>query len=469
MTMSSRPNRFLCWLLRAAAWAVLLPCPVRAGDDWKFDVVHLKNGKTFAGLLLGETPSEVRFQCVRRNPGAPTLVVFTTFQRTEIDTIDKLDSKDREVLAGRLKALDPTGKGEAVRMEALVLKKVPWIQKDRGDGLEYRSVHFVLVSNAREDIVRRAAVRLEQIYTAYTRFLPPRQESARPTTILLIRSLAEYQDYLKGKGRQVLNAAFYDTALNEVVCASNLQRLGEALERARKHHAETLSHLRQQEADIRRDNQGRVPASVRGQIEAARRQVMGANARNNKLFSDATRRQFRTLYHEAFHAYLANFVYPPTEAAVPRWLNEGLAQIFETAVVEAGELRVGHADADRLAQFRDTARKDDWLPLVDILRAGPKQFIVAHASDKQVSNGYYLHSWALAFYLTFDRKLLGTPALDRYVRALKHGSDPAEAFRNLVREPLPAFETKFHAYVQNLRPDGSVAGAAAGKGAIHRE
>jgi len=34
---------------------------------------------------------------------------------------------------------------------------------------------------------------------------------------------------------------------------------------------------------------------------------------------------------------------------VPLWLDEGLAQIFETALVEAGELRVGHAERSRLA------------------------------------------------------------------------------------------------------------------------
>ena len=41
---------------------------------------------------------------------------------------------------------------------------------------------------------------------------------------------------------------------------------------------------------------------------------------------------------------------------MPRWLNEGLAQIFETAIIEAGELRVGHADAERLARVKEEIR-----------------------------------------------------------------------------------------------------------------
>src|ERR1700730_2595135 len=111
-TPDRRVRRGFAVLALATAWALLPLCPARCADDWKFDVVHLKSGKTFKGLLVGETASEVRFQCVRRNPGSPTRVFFTTFQQGEIDSIDKLDSRDRELLAARLKALDPTGKSE---------------------------------------------------------------------------------------------------------------------------------------------------------------------------------------------------------------------------------------------------------------------------------------------------------------------------------------------------------------------
>src|SRR5262249_55617728 len=154
-----------------------------------------------------------------------------------------------------------------------------------------------------------------------------------------------------------------------------------------------------------------------------------ADERNNKAFESATQRLFRTLYHEAFHAYLAAYVYPPQETAVPRWLNEGLAQIFETAIVEAGELRVGHAEATRLDKVQSAVRKDALVPLAALLQSGAKQFVVAHASDRQVADRHYLASWALAFHLTFERRLLGSEAMDRYVQSLRRGRDPLEAFR----------------------------------------
>ena len=55
-----------------------------------------------------------------------------------------------------------------------------------------------------------------------------------------------------------------------------------------------------------------------------------------------------------------------------------------------------------------------------------KAFQVAHASEQESSDRYYLASWALSFDLAFNRKLLGTKQLDDYVHALKRGAKPLE-------------------------------------------
>jgi uncharacterized protein DUF1570 len=437
-------------------------CAAAASEDWKFDILRLKNGNIFQGLLVEETPAEIRFRCVRRNPGAPTVVIATTFQRAEVASLDKLDPADRRVLEARLNALDPTGKGEMLRMESLELQPVPWLRPGAGEALRYDSVHFVLISNAREDIVRRAAVRLEQIYAAYTRFLPPRHRAGKPTTIYLVRSRAEYQALLKEQKRTILNPAFYDATLNQILCASDLQALGDQLEKVRRDHQQILDELKKNEADLAKAYRGKIPAAIRDQLAAKRLEVYAANQKNEGIFKEATRHLFQTLYHEAFHAYLANFVYPPGEAEVPRWLNEGLAQIFETALVEAGELRVGHADPERLKRLKGKGR-GELVPLTQLLRAGPRKFLVNPTSDQQVSDRYYLNSWALSFYLTFERRLLGTPALDRYVRDLKGGADRLAAFEELVGQPLSQFEPAFRDYARRLRPNGSTARLTPGR------
>lgn len=426
-----------------------------AADEWKFDVLRLKNGAVFRGLLVEESETEVRFRNVRRSTGQPTVVIpAATFHRSEIANLEKLTDKEREQLSERLKLLDPTGKLEETRMENLDIKPMVWV-KGNEEALGYTSVHFVLISNAREDIVRRSAVRLEQIYSAYTRFLPPRQQAGKPTTIVLIRSMKEYADFNKNLGRNILNPAYYDAARNQVVCACDLETLGDELERVRKKHQGLLDQLNQTEADLKKKLKGNVPAGVKAQLNARRQEIYQANNKNDGIFAASTKQLFQTLYHEAFHAYLANFVYPPSQAEVPRWLNEGLAQIFETAIVEAGELRVGHVAPERLEIIRGAARRKELVPLAELLKSGPKQFLVAHASDKQISDRYYLNSWALASYLAFDRGLLGTPGLHRYVESLKRNTDELEAFRTLVGKPLTQFERDYQQYLLNLRSDGT--------------
>ena len=465
-TRAQPPSEYRAWFSAVAVGLAMLLAPAAKGGsgdkgEWKFDVLRLKNGTTFKGLLVHESPTEVRFRCVQRNPGSPTVVITTVFLRTEIEAIDRLAPNDRKGLETRLKALDPTGKGEVIQMENLELAAVRWIKG--GEGLRYGSSYFELVSNAREDIVRRAAVRLEQIYAAYARFLPARRPGGKRTTIYLVRSLAEYGVLLQERKHSLLNPAFYDAARNQILCASDLQRLGDELERARKKNQQVLDRLKESESELNAYYKGKIPAAIRQHLAAKRQEVYQANLDNDAIFKKATHHLFQTLYHEAFHAYLANFVYPPDQAEVPRWLNEGLAQIFETALVEAGELRVGHADAERLSRVKAYVRKGDLLPLARLLQAGPEKFLVAHASDQQISDRYYLNSWALAFYLTFERRLLGTPALDRYTASLKRGTDRLEAFRELVGGPLAQFEQEYHGYLLRLRPDGSVAPSKAAK------
>jgi hypothetical protein len=187
----------------------------------------------------------------------------------------------------------------------------------------------------------------------------------------------------------------------------------------------------------------------------AEKRVEGVERRNDAVLAEARRKLFQRLYHEAFHGYLNTFVYPRKDGELPLWFNEGLAQIFETAIVEAGELRVRHADEPRLTGVRRAIKDKQLMPLADLLRSEARDFQMAHAGEKQESDRHYLAAWALAFHLTFEQGVLGTKALDDYVATLKRGTDPLLAFRDLVGKPLPEFEKEFQAYLGRLRPDGT--------------
>jgi hypothetical protein len=423
-------------------------------EGWKFDVLRLKNGAVFRGLILEDTPAGVRFQNVRQQPGRPTVLFCTTFTRAEIDAVERLPADERDRLKARLRDLDTTGQAEEQRMEQLELEPIAW-QGKPGAARRYSSDQFVLESDAAETVVRRAAVRLEQIYAAYARYLPPRG-AGRPTTVLLFQSRAGYEARLKAEGLGFVNLACYDPAANRVLCASDLELLGGRLEEIRQRHRQLRADLDKQESALAKLYRGRELTRHLETIRATRKRLDTADRQNEGTFDQATRQLFAVLYHEAFHAYLAGWVYPPPQPEPPRWLNEGLAQIFETAFVEAGELRVGHADRDRLLRVKEAVRANTLVPLGRLLRSAPRDFLAAHAADRAATDQHYLTAWALAFQLTFERRLLGNAALDSYLAALARGADPEDAFATLVGQPLPAYEHDFHRYLSQLQPDGTV-------------
>lgn len=437
------------------------------GDDWKYDIVYPKKGDCYRGLVY-ERGGSVRMWCIVRNPGRPAVFYRVNFSEEEVARVEMLPDGEHEKLRQRFEALreehrrlpDPW---KAIELDEaaipgagkIKLHETPW----RGDGktraLTYRSSYFELESNASRRIVLVAASQLEQVYAAYVRCLPPRAKG-RPTTILLPQSRADYRALVRGQGRTLLNPAFFDPDRNQIVCAFDWKQMSDELQRIHGEHVKLWAKAEKCEAELHKAYKGDIPADLKADLAEQRRRIQAAEMRNQETCARARRRLFQRLFHEAFHAYLLNFVYPSRDGELPRWLNEGLAQIFETAVFEVGELRIGHADKERLEAVRQALARNELLPLTDLLHSGAKQFQVAHDGDKQISDRYYLGSWALAFYLTFDRKLLGTPALDAYVRQLQRGTEPLEAFRELTGKPLAEFERAFLHYLTHLHPDGSV-------------
>jgi hypothetical protein len=459
----SRPGvpRPRSWFGLAAGLLVLgLALSARA-DEWKYDVVVLKDNTVLKGLLVdySDGARDVELRAIIRKPGQRTRIETYFYKRADIESVEPLSGEERAVLEARIKALDVTGKELAERIRRLEFEKIDF-GRGRRNGFRYEGTHFTLESNVQEELFRRCAVRLAQVFNAYARYLPPHYDAPRPLTILLAGTQADYQALLRERGITLFNPAFYDPARNQIVCGSDLDQLGAQLEQARKDNRKVLDDLKAREAELNRLYKGKVPREVLRPITDTRQQLAHAAEENDKLFARATRALLQRLYHESFHAYLANFVYRADREEMPRWLNEGLAQIFETALFEGDEVRIGHADAERLKRAREALAADGLVPLKELLRSGPKQFLVAHASDKETSDRYYLTSWALASYLAFDRKILNTPELDAYCRAAHEKEDPLAAFAVLVgTKPsgLVQLDKDFRSYVQHLRPNGSVA------------
>ena len=460
------PVVLVCFLLNVSA----IGQPPAGLSNWQFDEITLKNGAKFQGLILSEVPDGIEFRSVVRLPGRPTVTLTSFFGKGEIAGAKRLTKEDREALKEKLSELDPRGEGERKRMESLELVAAEWPGKAAG-ARRYDSDHFSLVCTGTEELTRRSAVRLEQIYTAFARFLPPTVKSGRPTVLMLATDPEEYKTLLgRLNEANLLNPAVYDVATNRILCGTELKRLGDELQSARVYHGQQVAGLDRYEAGVRKLYKGEELARHLKSIAAERKRAFLADVNNGLKFDQATARLFALLYHEAFHAYVGTFVYPPLRAEdvkagkgtgeLPRWLNEGLAQVFETAVVEAGELRADHPDRERLQFTKDWLKGKNGrslVPLSDLLGIGRDAFLASHTDQKAASDRAYLTCWALAHYLTFDRRLIGTEQFRKYLIAVNSGGDPKQAFAVLVGQDLTAFEKDWHTYLTRLQPDGTLA------------
>lgn len=459
-------KRLGAFLIAWGALASLSAFGQVGSGDWKLETLRLKNGTPLAGFLAGEDKGYFYFQCVVRKPGAPTLIFHEAFERKEVEGIERLPPADREQLRTRLEALAKErqrlsatlrsldGKG-IEGFEAVALNEGVWRGPGGGPSWVYESRFFLLESNAKKGMAQLAAIQLEMAFTAYAKTLPPRRNAGGKPRVLFFRSLEDYQAALKIRGLKLANPAFFDAKNNEILCGSDLERLLEEKEKLAAHHAQVLTSLKKKENELREVYKNKVPADLLLPFVETRRKIIQAENANDATLRLARNQLFQRLYHEAFHAYLATVVYPPAEADFPRWLNEGLAQVFETAVFEVGELRVGHADKERLEAVRLALAKKTFPPLEELLVSKPNQFLVTHQSTRGGSDRYYLASWALAFHLAFEKKLLGKPALEDYVKELKKGASPVAAFEKLTGQPLENFASTLEVYLKGLRTDGT--------------
>jgi hypothetical protein len=87
-----------------------------------------------------------------------------------------------------------------------------------------------------------------------------------------------------------------------------------------------------------------------------------------------------------------------------------------------------------------------------VLAAEHRSFLVAHGSGREASTRHYAYAWGLAHYLTFERLVLGTAALDEFVDPRASSLPARERFERLVGQPLNQFEPQWRQYILSLKP-----------------
>lgn len=444
--------------------------PASLAASWPMEEVVLLDGGRYQGLIQSIGETAVEFVEIRRPQGKSMYLVIWPIERSRIARLERLDETERKRLAVRINRFRNHALIEAVRMESIPLAGS---EADGRRTWTYTGKWFALQSTADAESTRRCIVRLEQMFLAYRHVLPPqRKPDARPFLRFRVFGTSDgYYQYLREQEIFIRNPAYYAARSNLVVAGSDIRRLSVELADAQARHQqvrlELESQLRQLPDELRRlraelEARGELPdnwitvakaAEVRLKKEQAEtyRKLALAERNNATLLQEMVDGMLTTLYHEAFHAYLENYVYPSGQHNVPRWLNEGLAQIFEAGLLEADTLRIDAPIPRALAQLQKDLRSERPLPLASLLTAEQSAFLVPHRGGGDTSARHYLYSWGLAYYLTFERSLLGTHALDQYVSLEAAKLPPVDRFEQLTGAPLDVLEAQWRETMLKLK------------------
>jgi hypothetical protein len=431
--------------------------PPAAAGAWQLEELRTKDGKTYKGLVQDEREYDLDFAEIIQPAGKAMFAVLRWVNKKEVTGVTKLPKEEHDALVQRFEQFRNRAVIEAGRMETVLLKT------DEAGGQRhqlYDGPFFRVDSTTDEETTRRCVVRIEQIFRAYRMILPPRGRPPPPLKVRLYGSLDEYRAELRRLKLNIANPAFYSTRERTILAGSDLDMYAQHLTEIRRDHETLRKTWHQLDSDFNKQmrdeveklraakfTKDEIDAEIRlrkarwkEQLDAQLATIAEQDRRNEAKFAEVTGQMFAQLYHEAFHAWIDNFVYSRDRQRVPRWLNEGLAQVFESGKLDGQSLRLDAPAAAQLAYLQNDLKKSP-LPLADFLSRENAPFLEGHTRDSQQSaERMYAYAWGLAWYLAFHEQKLAGTALDGYVAADSEKLSPLERFEKFTGKKLPQFE-----------------------------
>jgi hypothetical protein len=427
--------------------------------------IELTNHARYSGLIESEDPDWLTLIRIETPPGRPMHLVVQPFDQQQVLSVARLDAEQRAALQKQIEDFRNRATIEAVRMEAIRLAAAA------GEGCKYRhyqSKWFTLDSTADGQNTRRVIVRAEQIFAAYRQIMPPRTAPARPLRLVVLGSMSEYQAVLVQLGvkSKIQNPACFVEERNTVVVGSDMIRLAAIAGQMHSQNAALRRDLRDLE-DRLAERLRAIGDSLRksglsnGEVarELTKERSKFQQQRDKKIeqlrlsdlqverLKQTANQMFVRLYHESFHAYVRNWVFPRPQYDIPAWLDEGLAVLFEGGLLEGDTLRIDAPNPAALKKLKADMAGPIPLSLQELLSANQGNFLILSASRPAAVDRYYVNAWGLAYYLTFEKRLLNSPALEKYLRSENARLAPADRFQLLVGMRPAEFDEQWRAYI----------------------
>ncbi|HZE98100.1 MAG TPA: DUF1570 domain-containing protein [Planctomycetota bacterium] len=467
------------------------------------DVIQLKDGTSRSGRIVSEGKDDVVLETlIKGSKGQVVGTVKLTVLRADIVVIDRTSPEYRRQAEARSKNFGERG---VRRFEALN-RIVPTPVRFQGlPGWRVTGHRYVLESSADPSFVKEVALSLDEIFAAYERFFGIRRNGDKKVKVYVFADRLEYEFYnLHAADGKVSAVAYYRPSENTIAAYNLIQKEKEQLVRAEiKAYEEDIDRFRTQAQTVERQIAALMPAlrqklddefaelrrsirsddqggkekrlsdlelqqkqavqdlkdgktTAQAELQEARRRATAELEKcrrviehNEGVLALQNREMFETLFHESFHAYAAMYLWEGSgQKEFPRWLHEGMASYFETAIVEGALLVHGAPHPAFLRILRDKVVMRTTLPIDKVVRGGPEEFTLVHASDPGRRTDYYAHSWAIAHYLACR---VSREQLEEYAADVVGGKDPVASFEKLVGRSCAQFELDLKAHLESLK------------------
>ncbi len=243
--------------------------------------------------------------------------------------------------------------------------------------IEVRSPHFTVLTNSNEKNARHIANQLEQMRSVFHTIFPTSaDDNDTPITVFALKDKKSFQ---------TLEPAAY-------LAKGQLDLAGLFLRSSEKNYIL-----------LRLDAQGEHP--------------------------------FAIVYHEYTHYMLRK-----SDAWLPLWLNEGLAEFYQNTDIEGKDVRLGQPSATDIYFLRDNRL----LPVTTLLQVDRSS---PYYHEEQKGTIFYAESWALTHYLVLSDSENKTHHLQEYAHLLVEGQDSVSAAQTAFGD-LKKLDRALSSYVQ---------------------
>ena len=159
----------------------------------------------------------------------------------------------------------------------------------------------------------------------------------------------------------------------------------------------------------------------------------------------------RTLQHEAFHQFAFSAIGPE----LPRWLNEGLAEVFSEGIFVGDHFILGQMPPRRLRVLQHNISQGWLVDFKKFMTLDDEQWN-NNMADRYKGEAEYNQAWSMTHFLIFARDESNNPKfrsrLIDMLRTIHKGGDGMAAFTGAFGTNFTGFQQRYVEYIERLEP-----------------